>query len=397
MADDRPNLLLITTDTQRWDTLHCMGSDFARSPHLDRLAAEGVLFENAHTPSPVCMPARCSLMTGTHAHVHGCIENGFQRFTHLPMLPDLLKAEGYTNLMIGKTHFGPIPESFDVQHVSWGEKNRECDDFYGQFIQARGFGRAREHLKPNPVPEDLCLDAHIATTAIAEMERAAGTAEPFFAFCSFVSPHGPVDPPGRWADLYSRDDLPPLNYREGEIHDHPPALRRLLGYGDEPRRPRDEILELRRQYYGLAAYVDHQVGRLLTFLDEAGLREKTLVVFTSDHGQQHFDHGFSDKHNWYDETWRVPLILSRPGVLPAGTRAGFATWTDLTVSLLAAAGGTCPTMQGYDLVTPLRDGTPSPRAGVAGVCLRSLAVASERWKLEYYLDDADGRLFDRRG
>ncbi len=111
------NILLITTDSQRWDSLHCMGSEFAISPHLDRLASEGVLFENAHTSSPVCMPARCSLMTGVHAHVHGSIENGFHRHTHLPMLPDLLKAQGYHTIMVGKTHFDPVPESFCLEEV----------------------------------------------------------------------------------------------------------------------------------------------------------------------------------------------------------------------------------------------------------------------------------------
>ena len=87
----RPNILLITTDTQRWDTLRCMGSEFAVSPNADRLAKEGVLFRQGHTASPVCQPARCSLLTGQHTHIHGCIENGISRRTDLPVFSDLLK------------------------------------------------------------------------------------------------------------------------------------------------------------------------------------------------------------------------------------------------------------------------------------------------------------------
>lgn len=96
----KPNLLLITTDTQRWDTLNCMGNPFAHSPHADRLAAEGVMFTQGHTSSPVCGPARSSLITGLHAPIHGVWENGMTRLTHFPTLPDLLKERGHTKKQI---------------------------------------------------------------------------------------------------------------------------------------------------------------------------------------------------------------------------------------------------------------------------------------------------------
>ena len=136
---DKPNVLLITTDTRRWDTLKCMGSEFAISPNLDKLANEGVLFENAHTSSPVCMPARCSLMAGVHTHIHGCIENGFGRFDHLPALPDLLKDAGYYNIMVGKTHFGPVHKSFDIKRITYGGKSADSDDVYAEFIRPKGY------------------------------------------------------------------------------------------------------------------------------------------------------------------------------------------------------------------------------------------------------------------
>jgi arylsulfatase A-like enzyme len=151
----------------------------------------------------------------------------------------------------------------------------------------------------------------------------------------------------------------------------------------------------RRLYYGLAAYCDAQIGRLLRWLDERGLREHTLVIFTSDHGQQYWDHGFNDKHTFFDASWRVPLLLSLPGVLPQGERRGFALWNDLTATMLAAAGVDWPAVQGFDLLGPLSRGAPSPRKGAVSHLYKACALATGRWKLEYYLEDGIGRLWDR--
>ncbi len=418
---DGPNILLITTDSQRCDTLRCMGSSFARSPALDRLASEGVLFEQAHASSPVCAPSRCSLLTGVHTPIHGCIENGIDRRAGVPVFPDALQAAGYYNIMVGKTHYGPVPQSFAVAHLLKGEKGADVDDFYAEHIRGRGYGRASGH--PNPVPPALFMDAHLADVTIREIERAVAERHgPFFAWCSLPSPHSPVDPPGEWVHAYDGVSLPPFNHEAGEISRQPVHLRRLVGTLDpaataaEPRqggehgelaqvaeavgntldRADPAVLDLyRRLYYGLAAYCDAQVGRLLGFLDSAGLRESTLVIFTSDHGLQLFDHGFNDKHCWYDESWRVPLLLSQPGTLPCGARAGFAVGNDITATILAAAGAEMPGVQGFDLRGPLSRGEPLPRGCAVGTLYRSAALVTKRYKLEYYYDEGEGRLYDR--
>jgi arylsulfatase A-like enzyme len=335
--------------------------------------------------------------------VHGCIENGVPRRTDLTLLPDLLKARGYTTIMVGKTHFGPVPDSFDVQEVLRGEKSAESDDGYGRHLRAHGYRRATAH--PNPVPEELFCEAYLVDRTIEAIERARRAGGPFFAFCSLLSPHGPLDPPGRWAHLFDGRPLPALNYVPGEVATHPLHQRRLLGHlgreHDLPGFPGGEpdqawIDGRRRLYYGLAAYCDAQVGRLLRWLDDAGLREETLVVFTSDHGTLLYDHGFEDKHSYYDAAWRVPLLLRLPGVLPQGERRGFASWTDLTATLLAAAGADLPSVQGFDLLAPLAAGGESPRRCAVGTLYLSCALATRRWKLEYYLEERTGRLFDRQ-
>jgi arylsulfatase A-like enzyme len=399
---ERFNVLLITTDTSRCDTLSVYGNPHALSPNLDRLAAEGVVFDQAHTPAPVCMPARCSLLTGTHTPVHGCIENGVARRDGLTLFPDLLAEAGYRNIMVGKTHFGPVPDSFHVQHVLRGEKSADNDDFYGRHLRSHGYSRATSH--PNPVPEELFSEAFLVDTTIREIDRAVSedASRPFFAFMSLLSPHGPVDPPGRWATAYT-GELPALNYVDGEERQHPRHLRFLVGLDERDRVPRradgspdyEEIDAQRRLYYGLAGYCDAQIGRLLAWLDARGLREKTLVIFTSDHGQQYYAHGFNDKHTYYDESWRIPLLMRLPGVLPAGERRRFALWTDLTATILAAAGLSCGTVQGFDLLGPLSRGDASPRRCAVSHLYRACGLATERWKLEYGLEDGIGRLWDR--
>ncbi len=405
MNAKRPNILLITTDTQRWDSLNCMGNPWAISPNLDRLARQGVLFEQGHTNSPVCGPARCCLLTGTHVPIHGAIENNFQRRTELTPFTDHLAQAGYRNIMVGKTHFkGPIPDSFHAQHVLQGEKSANNDDFYGQHMARHGHDRGTAH--PNPVGEDIFCDAFLTDVMIDELRRhqSGAGSEPFFAFLSMLSPHGPIDPPGRWATLYDDVQLPPLNYVPGETERHPQAERELTLFGrglnrlafPDGRNPdMNHIDRWRKLYYGLCAYCDHQVGRLMTWLDEAGLRENTLVIFTSDHGTTLFDHGFENKHTFFDSSWRVPMILSMPSVLPVNERRGFAMWTDLTATILAAAGVECDTVQGFNLFDPLRRMEPSPRQCAIGGVYETVALATQRWKLEYCFLDGNGRLFDR--
>lgn len=407
---NRPNILLITTDTQRVDTIAAMGNPHAISPHLDRLAREGICFDEAYTSSPVCGPARTSLLTGLHTPVHGVIENGYARNGHFTPFTDLLAEAGYTNIMVGKTHFGPTPSSFHEQIIVKGKKPETGEDPYAARLRAAGYEKVSQH--PNPIPEELFEPAFVVDATIDAVRRTVDRgAGPFFAWCSILCPHGPLDPPGRWAEAYQGMPLPRLHYRPGEVRHHPRHLKVLLGLADDlPRKPAfDEIEEprfeyidhVRRLYYGLTAYCDDQIGRLIRYLDDSGLRNDTLVIFTSDHGTELFNHGFDDKHNYYDSSWRVPLIMSMPGVLPQGERRGFAIWNDLTATILAAAGVDAPFVQGFDL---LREGgrsqgavSPSPRRSAVATLYKSCALATKRWKLEYYFEERRGRLFDRVG
>ena len=389
-----PNVLLITTDTQRCDTLNCMGYDFAISPHTDRLAAEGIMFTQGHTSSPVCGPTRSSLLTGLHTPVHGAIENGVSPRPGLITFADRLKEAGYTNIMSGKTHFGPLPDSFDIDFSTSGGKSGGTGDIYSQHLIEHGYTRCDGH--PNPIPEDLFYDAFVTTKTIEGIEQARAQSDgPFFAFCSMVSPHGPLDPPGRWADLYTDDMLPPLP-QNPDFDDEPEHAKRLLAFDNKEKATPEQIRQVQKLYYGLSSYCDDQVGRLMTYLDEQGLRENTLIIFTSDHGIDLYDHGFDNKHHWYDNTWRIPFIMSQPGTLKNGDTRKFATWNDIPATILGAAGLDEPTFQGFDLYTPLTEGKQSTRRCAVATLFKSCALATQNWKLEYYFIEGQARLFDRQ-
>ncbi len=390
-----PNILLITTDTSRCDTVNAMEYPFAVSPNLDRLANQGIMFENAHTASPVCSPARCSLLTGVHTPIHGCIENGVARRTNLTTFPDLLKKQGYRTIMVGKTHFGPVPDSFDVQKVLTGGKKNDTDDFYGEFIRQHGYSRKLESY-PSSLPENLHIDSFLVDTTIAEIKKAKDeNKSPFFAFCSIPSPHPPLDPPQEWVGTYKDITLPPLNYSENEYKKLPQYLIDHLDLKDPGKYDMEKVDRQRRLYYDLAAYCDAQIGRLVKYLDDSGLRNNTLVIFSSDHGTTLFDHGFKNKHTFYDSSWRVPLIMSMPGTLAQGEKRDFAIWNDLTTTILGAAGTESDTMQGFDLFTPLSANEQSPRRCAVSVHHRQCALATKRWKIIYDYDYNSGRLFDR--
>ena len=385
------NILLITSDSQRTDSLSCMGSPFAYSPCFDKLAEQGVLFTQAHSAAPVCMPARCSIMTGLHTPLHGCMENGLRPREGLIFFTDYLKKEGYINIIAGKTHFGPVPSSFDIQYITEGEKSIESNI-------------VNEHS-----------DSLIADNTINAIENVKKTGKPFFAFCSFRSPHSPVDPPGKWlTEKIFKNEIPLPNFTSNEWMNLPPSLKEFCGLPNTSQKKSkypeniieargnvadalgiDEIKAYNELYYRSTAFIDSLTGRLVGYLDDSGLRRNTLVIFTSDHGLQNYDHGFNDKHNYYDESFRVPFIMSLPGTLPENEKREFASHVDIAPTIMAAAGLKSGFTNGFDLFTPLINNEKNPRHFAAASLYGSLAIVTNKWKFEYYYLDDQFRLFDR--
>jgi arylsulfatase A-like enzyme len=353
------------------------------------------------------------MLSGLHAPLHGCTENGLKRRTDIPVFTDVLKDAGYHTIMAGKCHFGPLPSSFDTAYTVSGEKGAASNDYFGEELRRRGYSRSSAH--PNPVPEKDCLESIIVDKTIESMKKALETGKPFFAWCSLLSPHSPLDPPGRWmTGSIFKGEIPNPVYKNHEWEKLPATIKKFCGIPNPEQRsgePSQGLIEARGNvadnlgmaemrehnelYYRSAAYVDSLVGRLTAFLDDSGLGKNTLVIFTSDHGIQNFDHGFNDKHNYYDQSLRVPFIMSLPGVLPENEKRGFASHVDLASTIAAAAGTACDFANGFDLFSPLLRREAMPRRWAVSSLYGSLALVTQRWKLEYYYFDDQTRLFDR--
>jgi arylsulfatase A-like enzyme len=372
----KPNLLLICTDTQRCDTLGAYGSRTGATPRLDALAEKSIVMTEAYTASPVCGPARCSLLTGLYPPSHGAIENGFERHADLVTLPDLLKQQGYRCLMAGKTHFGPVPESFE------------------RYDEGPSIGEVGSYPK---------RDEAVVDEALRWLDELPGD-EPWFLFLSLHMPHEPFQPTDEAVAAIDPATLPLLNWESGDLEREPPHLREDLGvphFLDEHEKffPNGEADRVaidadRRRYHALCGMLDEQVGRVL---DRVG--DDAAIVFTSDHGTTLYDHGFKEKHCFYDPVWRVPMIIKPPhNVLPEH-EAGLMTWPDLTATLLGWAGADTSEMQGFDLsldlLDPTRDAKGWPRQAAVGTVFHASALVTWRWKLEYDHRRGIGRLFDR--
>ena len=396
-VDRRRNILLITTDEQRTETLSCYGSSLLRSPSTDRLAAEGVRFREAYAASPVCSPSRTSWVTGLHVPSHYTWMNGIHLPSDatkaLPSFVKALRAAGYYAMVVGKTHFQEELAEWDVREL------HGSDTVPGQFTTS---GREAPRNGETPVVDFyetfiVNRSLHLMNSMVHRHDKQ----QHWFLWASFVSPHTPYWAPrgfNHTAEYRARvparlEALPPCNREESERRAFPHiGMSRWLQSQQAMSESAAQCgeREARHRYYELAAYVDVQVGRLLDHLDAKRLADSTLVVFTSDHGACLGDHFHFTKYSFFDCSWRVPLLMRGPG-LPRGATREFASGVDLAPTLLGFAGVARPAgMQGFNLLEHR-----SRCCGVPSAILQDLALVTRRWKLVWYQQDDDGLLFDR--
>lgn len=343
MAADRPNVLIIYPDQWRADTLGCAGDAVVHTPHLDRLAREGVRLTHAFTVNPLCTPSRSAFMTGRYPHTTGVMRNNDPLPTDEVCFAEVLSAAGYRTGYIGKWHldgdprpgFVPPERRHGWQH--WAAFNRGHRYYDGVYFRDT----------PNEIPTSGFEPDHQTDLAIAFLEEAAADrARPFCLMISWGPPHTPLEPPERHRATYDPQVMPlPASV--------PPALA---------ERARAE----RARYDGLVTALDDNVGRLLAALDRLGMTEETIVLFTSDHGDSLSEHGLLRKSIPYDEATRVPCIVRWPGRIPADTVTDhlFAC-VDIAPTLLTCCDAAIPAhVQGYDLSAIWHGAADSPRQTV---------------------------------
>ncbi|MGH3447107.1 MAG: sulfatase family protein [Nocardioidaceae bacterium] len=390
-----PNIVIISSDQQRFDAMGCYGNDAIRTPALDALADEGALFENCYSQSPMCSPSRASLMTGLFPRNHGLWANGVALPSNRRLLSRILADTGYDCGLIGKFHLAPCAGgrteprgddgfrmfewAHDPTHTSPQNRYQQWlaehhPDIYSEYRttvdrqawDSEAGNQARGALYLDTVRPEAHYSSWVANQAI-EFIRAdeRSSDQPFFLVANFFDPHHPFGAPPQYRGLYDATQLPRPIGGVTELAGKPEAqlsYSRSSYAGTSPGfqdYSSTELQELIANYYGMVSLVDAQVARILEALVDAGASEDTLVIYTSDHGEMLGDHGMVLKGPMmYECAVKVPLLMRWPAIVPPGTRIDALTQTiDLTSTVLHAAGLTqaMPWVQGEDLVPLTRD------------------------------------------
>ncbi len=418
MAKRPADILFLMTDQLNPHCLGCTGNRDVQTPNLDALAAEGCLFEECYSVSPVCVPARCSMVSGRYPHNTGIWHN-MDRQALPPSANGLfrdLRAAGYRTVHCGKSHWSE--HGFGRHYDEFQEESRAAGidahveipgphsvpfypSPYSDHLARKGLlapylrsicedmaAGGLVPFRPPVEPEDH-NDGMVARSALEQLASIPAD-QPVFLHASFPGPHTPLDPPGEYFDQYDPDGLhlPP---------NVPETCRRSYGAGTGDRA---FVRRCRAAYYGKISHIDHWIGRIVEGFKARGTWDRTLVVFCADHGDHMGAHGLFGKCTFYDESVRVPLVLRWPGVIPAGTRnRALVEIIDLYPTLVAAAGGAVTQEQyGRDLLPVACGEVQSVRETVfseIGQQDRSFMVLTERWK---YVARSPGgeRLWDRR-
>jgi len=361
------NLLLISLDTTRADHLGCYGWRRNTSPHLDRLAAEGTLFERCFSPHIPTHPAHTTMLTGCDVMRHGIVANSptAELAPGVRTLAERLKERGYwTGAADNLGRW--FSRGFDVyEGYSWAK------DPQGGWRKGEAVTRA----------------------ALKLLDQAAAQTQPFFLFLHYWDPHTPYLPPAPFHRMfYGGDERDRANRSMEPVLNFPPFMHYFRGWmGDVT-----DIEFPKAQYDASIAYMDLCLHHVFQRLEEAGLAESTLVAVTADHGEELDEHAmWFDHHGLYDTNVHVPLILRLPGTVPAGLRLpGQVRLTDLAPSLLELAGVPVDAeMQGRSFVPMLSGGMPGGTADTLFLTectwMRKRAVRTSEWKLIVARDHPD--------
>jgi len=320
----RPNVLLFLTDQQRPDTLGFRGQSPCQTPNIDQIAAEGVSFDRAITPCPLCLPSRASLFTGRYPTQNNMMSNQTGALESCEML-DAFRAAGYQINYAGKWHMGEENiGNFTDRHAGDSTKiySRWCRD--QGLIDGWMFNDAATRTTRSPsmsipkvhrqnLPVDKTNEAYVTDFAI-DMIRSRTKAQPFFQVCSYNGPHPPFMIPEPYFSMYDPADVVmPANFgpRPGEHEVNRTSFYRALF--EDHGRDFDAWRASYTVYWGFVTMIDDMVGRVMDVIKNEGLLEETIIIFTSDHGENLGAHGLWQKMVPYEESIRVPLIIRVPG------------------------------------------------------------------------------------
>ena len=421
MPTERPNVWLVMTDQQRWDTIGYAGNEVAETPNMDRLAEEGIWFEHAYVATPSCIPARASLMTGQdpwHTGILGmgegqgpaqCLEN---------TLPESLAAAGYHTQAVGKLHVHPQRSLIGFHNTTLDESGRREDpgfiSDYEQWLHrevpdassdSHGVSWNSLHSRAWHLQERQHPTYWTATESIRFLER-RDPSKPFFLTTSFARPHSPYDPPAPLLEQYLGMDLPEPRIGDwAERH----AVTNWSPDAWQGVRSAAQIHRTRAGYYGAITHIDQQIGRIRYNMQRMGLMQNTIVIFAADHGDMQGDHHLWRKTYAYEGSAHIPLIVMMPkhlqqryGISPGLRSSAPVTLQDIMPTILDLCGVEIPdTVDGRSVVpvvvdpeSPWRDAVHGEHSACYDRSAEMQYLTDGRWKYIWFAADGSEQLFD---
>jgi arylsulfatase A-like enzyme len=409
----KPNLVFIIADQLRYQSCGFAGDAKAKTPQLDALARQGVVFRNAVSGHPVCAAYRASLLTGKYTTSTGMVINELRLNTNHVFLAQVLDRHGYDTGYIGKWHLwaNELGHHYDPKNsfVPPGPYRFGFDGFWAAYNFHHEYYKAYYHTNsPKKIPVEGYEPDFQAELAMGQIKRLAAAGKPFALFVSFGTPHDPWTPENVAPEYYAMfaDEgktprfAPPPNYKP-ENDSYADAWGRFAGPEERKQLP-----EWMRIYYAMAANLDWNIGRVLQAIDEAGIRDNTIVVFTADHGEMMGAQGRRAKNIFHEEAVRVPFVARWPGRIAAGTTTDAClNAPDIMPTLLGMAGLPIPAkVEGMDL-SHCAFGRPGPEPEAAlmentGACAswedghEWRALRSKQYTYAIYRRDRKELLFD---
>jgi arylsulfatase len=405
-----PNVLWLMADQLRADTFGFAGHPFIRTPNLDRLAAEGMVFDRSYCSSPVCMPSRATTMTGYYLDRHGVIQNGYPMKEEMVTFPTLVREAGYRTASIAKVHCGRGAGSIweyheDVQDAFGATKPSKVAfdptvypdiTFLGNEVGDDSDG-VLYGCYPGPVPTTKSYQ--IADRAMSWLYW-NDDPRPFMLRASFDDPHGPVVPPRPFYQMYDPADIPDEMVQgiAESLAAKPKNIQEYYTYTRHDRHTEDDLRRYAVEYCALVSHLDAQMGRILDYLDEMDWSDNTIVILNADHGNMNGEHGLTHKggHN-YEGVARIPTVVRWPGHVEPGSRSSaLVDGVDFMPTVLDMLGIAVPTeLPGHSLV-PVLEGRATRIRDHAFVQWDDygFTVVGEQYKLTWWDCDSDAELYD---
>ena len=391
----RPNILLIMSDEHDPAVTGCYGHPYIETPHLNRLASEGTTFDNAYTACPICVPARMSFMTGQYVHQIGTWDNGSPLASAIPTMGSYLEAAGYETATCGRTHFiGPerlhgfgkrlMDDAEKWKHWNMSAPSRTPDARRG----------SNSHVTECGPDENWQTDYDCTAADLSERflkSRAQYADRPFLLYTGFINPHFPLLCPREYFDRYYPDRVILPHTRTEPCDTQHPSIQQLR-YWLRNEEPLDDAISTTATaaYYGLISFTDYLIGRLLDIVDNSSLRDNTVVIYVSDHGEMGGHHGIWQKQCFYERAVRVPMIIRHPNAAGNQRIAAGANLIDILPTLLDLAEQDPAPLPGSSLL-PAISGHPFPDRPIfseyhaLGALTGGFMIKKGDWKYIHYV------------